>query len=228
MSKQSKRAAPSEEELAERQVRLDAKKRREGAEKVHQQSEANSGWDDLQVMYQTMVELLVQPDAIIAVLDLPEMQEGIRLNGEKATLDANLNLLAKDSSDLSARLTVIYDQHRDRRGDFSTTDIFNAPGGTDAPEFVQGLKIHEQYIQFAEVYRSSCVPHINEILEIISRAERNLVKNAQARAKLEEAAAAEPVKEVKAPAARGMDTPLIHMDESPFQRPLNAQDQSNG
>jgi hypothetical protein len=161
MAKKGKKG-PSPAEVARRQKQREAS----GAIK------GNNSWDDCHALNGQCVDLLQQAAAIDLVLKQPGVYPAVT---DKAMLNENIRLLAKDTAELSGALSKIYDQHKHKTGSSKTPD-----------DFALSLSVYEQYIQFMEAYRRTCQPVLNHLLEQTAEAEAKLA-NVEAQIQAEEA-----------------------------------------
>lgn len=139
--------------------------RRERQRAASQQIKGNNSWDDCHKLNAQCIDLLQQAGAI----DLVLQQEGVYAAvADKAVLNENIRLLARDTSALTQKLAAIYEQHKHKTGSCRTPD-----------DFALSLQVYEQYIQFMEAYRLTCQPVLNHLLEQTAEAEAKLQRVSQ-------------------------------------------------
>lgn len=186
--------------------------RRERQRQASAQIKGNNSWDDCQQLNAQCIDLLQQAGAI----DLVLQQEGVYAAvSDKAVLNENIRLLARDTTALTQKLGQIYDQHKHKSGSCRTPD-----------DFALSLQVYEQYIQFMEAYRLTCQPVLNHLLEQTAEAEAKLHRVAQEISAEEAAkqAAQDPnhtepidVEAKDVPQARGVTRVTYAIDEAPSQ-----------
>jgi hypothetical protein len=139
--------------------------RRERQRQASAQIKGNNSWDDCHQLNAQCVDLLQQAGAI----DLVLRQEGVYAAvSDKAVLNENIRLLARDTTALTQKLGQIYEQHKHKSGSCRTPD-----------DFALSLQVYEQYIQFMEAYRLTCQPVLNHLLEQTAEAEAKLQRVAR-------------------------------------------------
>jgi hypothetical protein len=207
MAKKGKKG-PSPAEVARRQ------KQREATQQIR----GNNSWQDCHELHGKCVDLLQQAGAIDLVLQQPGVFEAVT---DKALLNDNIRLLAKDTADLNTKLALIYDMHRDKNGSCRTPD-----------DYALSLQVYEQYIQFMDAYGRTCQPVLNHVMEQTAEAEAKILKIAaeiereeiaRAQALAQDPNSAEPIDvEVKdvPETARGMTSSVAHLDDAPLQPAL--------
>ena len=151
MAKKGKKG-PSPAEVARRQKQREAS----GAIK------GNNSWDDCHALNAQCVDLLQQAGALDLVLKQPGVYAAVT---DKAMLNENIRLLAKDTNELTQALSRIYDQHKHKNGAARTPD-----------DFALSISLYEQYIQFMEAYRRTCQPVLNHLMEQTAEAEAKLAR----------------------------------------------------
>jgi hypothetical protein len=139
--------------------------RRQRQREASAQIKGNNSWDDCHQLNGQCIDLLQQAAAIELVLKQDGVYAGVT---DKAVLNENIRLLARDTNSLTQKLAAIYEQHKHKTGSCRTPD-----------DFALSLQVYEQYIQFMEAYRLTCQPVLNHLLEQTAEAEAKIQRVAQ-------------------------------------------------
>lgn len=121
----------------------------------------NNMWDGCEALYKECAGLLTTTESLQAVIAIPGLIAELQ---DPVVFEENLELFIKDSRDLSGRLAALHEQHADQTG-----------SAKDKNEFVKALAIHEQYVQFMEVWRLTIQPVWNLLMEHTAVAELALM-----------------------------------------------------
>lgn len=121
----------------------------------------NNMWDGCETLYKECAGLLTTTETLQAVIAIPGLIAELQ---DPVVFEENLDLFIKDSRDLSGRLAALHEQHAGQTG-----------SAKDKNEFVKALAIHEQYVQFMEVWRLTIQPVWNVLMEHTGVAELALM-----------------------------------------------------
>lgn len=112
-------------------------------------------WDALQVFYRECAAYSLVPQILQPYLTNSQLTAKI---GDLDQLVRLSQLLAKDVSDYSQRLSRIYMQHQNRYG------VATGPN-----DLMQAFQIQEQYVAWGTSYESVVMPTVAEIVDIYAK-----------------------------------------------------------
>lgn len=136
--------------------------RDEKKKEVTEYFKTNTVFDDLMDIHQKITANIAQFGMIS---QLASNQELIDLLDDKASVNININLLAKDLNKIIKDLNDTFESHKDKRG-----------GATDPDEYMWALTVFQNYSQITSVVDGAVIPTVATIYEEFAKAEKKLIE----------------------------------------------------